>query len=181
MRRLIFPLVFICVTLTTQAQHILGMRTVFANDLSEWTLIPEDQDLPECNIRARWRWQDDPSEWDFRMGELSGVVRQKWKGRMDEWEVIADNKVTRLRMVWPGDPREWRIESSDKEYVIQSKYNIAAGDWLVKDRKESPFVMYPAYELDPRDWIIEDNLDEDVHITVRIALCFAVMITNVVK
>ncbi len=162
-------------------QHLVGMSTRYDSDVSEWVLYPEDDKLPECTIRARWAVPENPGEWDFRMGELSGVIRQKWKGKMDEWEIIGDNNNTRLKMVWPGDPREWRIESGDKEYTIHTKFNIPLGDWELKSKADSPFVIYPAYQNDLRDWLIQDNLPEDLHITTRLGLCFAVIISNIVR
>lgn len=161
------------------AQHLIGMSTRYDSDISEWILYPEDEKLPECTIRARWSIPSNPGEWDFRMGEISGTIRLKWKDRLDEWEIIGDNIITRLKMVWPGNLSEWRVETSDKEYTIQSKYNFVLGDWLVKSKGDSPFIMYPAYQNDLRDWKIEDNLPEDLHITARIGLCFAVMISNI--
>ena len=165
----------------SQGQHLVGMGTRYDSEVSEWVLYPENDKLPEGTIRARWSIPDNPGEWDFRMGEISGVIRLKWKDRMDEWEIIGDNTNTRLKMVWPGDPREWRIESGDKDYTIYSKFNVALGDWELKSKVDSPFVIYPAYQNDMRDWIIQDNLPEDIHITARIGLCFAVLISNVLK
>ncbi|HMG13922.1 MAG TPA: hypothetical protein VK590_00675 [Saprospiraceae bacterium] len=164
-----------------QGQHLVGMSTRYDTDVSEWVIYPEDEKLPECTIRARWTLPDNPGEWDFRMGDISGVIRLKWKDKMDEWEIIGDNINTRLKMVWPGDPREWRVETSDKEFVIHTKYNIPIGDWELKSKGDSLFGIYPAYQNDIRDWIIQDNLPNDLHITTRIGLCFAVMISNIVR
>lgn len=161
------------------AQFISGFSTSFDNDLSDWTIYPETKDYPVCNLRSRWKYQQDPSEWDFRMGEISGTIRSKWKDKLDEWEVISDNRITRLRMVWPRDPREWRVEDGGEEYVIKMKYNNPGSDWTVEKDDKIIFNCYTTYNQDIRDWNVEDDLAEGTHLNVKLVLVFAVIISNI--
>lgn len=182
MKRLTLAVVFLILGSTLlQAQYLSGFSSRFDNDLSEWLVYPESEEYPECELRSRWRIQQDPTEWDFRMGEIFGTIRAKWRDKLDEWEVIGDNRIVRIRMVWPNDPREWRIESETGEYVIRMEYNNPGSDWIVEMNREVVFRCRTVYQYDIRDWIIEDDLPEEEHFNTRIALVFATIITNVLS
>lgn len=173
-------LILVCLN-GLSAQYLSGFSTRYDNDLSEWIVYPESKDDQECEIRCRWKYQQDPSEWDFRMGEISGTIRSKWKDKLDEWEVISENQITRIRMVWPRDPREWRVESGGKEYTIKMIYNNPGSDWIVEEDNKIIFKCFTAFQSDIRDWIVEDDLPENAHLNARIGLVFAVIISNMMN
>ena len=177
---LILLLLSVCFS-KLSAQYLSGFSSQFDNDLAQWVIYPEDEQMPQCELRCRWQFKQDPTEWDFRMGDISGTIRSKWKDRLDEWEVISENQIARLRMVWPRDPREWRIESGDSEYVIRMKYNHPGSDWEVENDGKIIFSCSTAYQNDIRDWIIRDDLPEQLHFNARIAMVFAVILSNLMN
>jgi len=162
-------------------QYMIGMSTALDNDMSEWIIYPENDSLPECRIRARWRLEQDPTEWDFRMGEISGTLRSKWRNRFDEWEIICDNEIVRVKMVWPGDWRQWRIESKDGEFQVKALYNMPVSQLTVSKRDEVLMNIDPSFENDPRDWIIQDDLPEDAHLSTRMGIFSSVILSLVLR
>ncbi len=164
----IFCLVFVQSTL---AQRLVGLSTKWDDSFSEWIVYTEHEDL-EGEIVMRWPHRDDWSEWDYRVGELSGFIKVKWRNDANLWELRGENEIITIRTVWQNDWRQWEVKSGRIQLDIKSKWSNILEEWYLADDRYGAFNMFTTWEGDLRDWAIEDNLEDSISIHMRIALAF---------
>ena len=155
------------------AQQITGIGTVWANDLREWVLLSEEDEIGE--LRMRWRNQNDWTNWDYRIGEITGTIEQKWRDDPNEWEIRGDNEIATARTIWKNKFREWRITNNDLQLTIRTRYGNIADEWETITSDYGYFEMLTVWEGDPREWVIIDELDQNIPLSMRMALIFVVM------
>lgn len=102
----------------------------------------EDQEVG--SLRARFQLKEDYSQWDFRVGELSGFILQRWNGRANEWEIRSGNTFITVTATWPGQFDSWRITAKDTVYYLTRDRDPQDFNWeLSYDQKR--FVGYTIF------------------------------------
>ena len=171
MDKLHLILSLILIPLISEAQYLTGIGTKWSDEFTEWTLYTEDEEV-EGDLIMRWQFQNDPSEWDYRLQDKTGSIRLIWKKDPNRWEIRGEGKVITARTLWKNDFREWRITDNSKTLTLRSRYGNSFNEWLVKEKKHGSFEMYTSWENDPRDWNIVDDLDESISFPMKMALVF---------
>ena len=170
MRRLFLFLIVLFPTITW-SQHLAGLATKWDDSFSEWMIFTEDEDVLG-EITMRWPMKGDWSEWDYRIGDLSGAIKVKWKADANLWEVRGDNQIVTIKTVWPNDWKQWEVKSADLQLDVKSKWSNILEDWSAGSDRWGKIHMFTAWEGDLRDWVIEDQLADEVSLPVKIALIF---------
>ncbi len=173
------------------AQKITTISSKWGDSFVEWeiftttpdtTAVSEDPDIapepPEEELAGemKLRWlnvRDDWSEWDYRIGDEQGIIKQKWKDDITQWELrsFSGNIVT-MRTAWGRDPTEWRVTDNTVTLSLKSRYTSQLDEWLVQDATRGKFYIYTLRTGDPRDWAVEDDLDETVTTSMKLAMLF---------
>lgn len=164
---------FFFAALEAQAQMLTGISTKWNDAFGEWTLYTDNQEM-EGNVQLRWLMNNDWTEWTYTLGEDNGSIRMKWKENPNEWEVRSGNEVVTMRTLFNGNFREWRI-IGDKTLTWKTRYGNSFDEWELNDGKLGNFTMLTAWEGNPGDWIIEDDLDENINLTIKMAMVFLVI------
>lgn len=155
-----------CVT----AQVISAAYTRYDDSFREWYFLTTDEE--EGTLSLRWLYDDNWSEWDYRLGEHSGSIELKWKDSPEEWELRGGNRIVTARTVWRGDLKEWRINDGERTLTLRSRWSNRLDEWELRSAHDGHWHMYTVYEGDPRDWIIDDELGDDYPFETRLMLVF---------
>ena len=186
--RLIPILIFVLATgLHLQSQKLSGMATQFNDSFVAWDIYaryPMDGDSLETEteevkigaVQQRWLGvREDWTEWDFTLDERQGTIRQKWKNDASEWELRTfDGDIISIKTIWRNDYTQWRVTDNTISLDLKSRYTSDFGEWRVRDNKHGDFTVKVLYANDPRDWTTEDELDEEVKETMKLAMIFIV-------
>jgi hypothetical protein len=165
-------LFFFLLPFFASAQMLTGIATYFDDSFREWILFTEyEGEEGELELR----WEDNWSEWDYRLGEDFGTIKLKWRDKPDEWELRGNNKVVTARTLWRGDFREWRITDNSVTLTLRSRFSNQMDEWELRSSNHGEYRMVTNWERDPRDWIIEDGLDDEVSFEMRMMLAFIVV------
>lgn len=175
MKRLFFYL-FLLSALQSQAQILTGISSKWNDSFGEWNIYTDNQEL-EGELRLRWLTTDDWSEWEYRIGDATGTIRTKWKGNLNEWEVRGGNELVTMRTVLNGQFREWRIVGN-KNFTWKSRFGNTFDEWETTDTQLGTFNLLTAWEGNPSEWIIEDELEENVNLTTKMAMVFLVVFNS---
>ena len=154
------------------AQYLTGVATYYNDSFNEWRFYTE---LEEEEGELRLQWDDDWSEWDYRLEDVSGSIQLKWKDKPDEWELRGNNKIVTARTVWNGDFSEWRIRSGSQTFTLRSKWKNQFDVWSTRDTKNGNFSMETNWERDPRDWNVFDELNDEVDFETKMMMMFIVV------
>ncbi|MGK0387422.1 MAG: hypothetical protein ACI94Y_000148 [Maribacter sp.] len=163
------------VIISSYAQiELYGISTAWDDSYKEWVIYTTDEEQ-EGEIELRWASKDDWSEWDYRLDEESGSIKQKWNNDPSQWELRGGNEIITMRTKWSNDFTEWRISAGGETFTLKSKYRNQLEEWELQGDTYGKFEMYTTYENDPRDWEIIDELDEEVSFHIKMAMLFIVM------
>ena len=166
------------------AQYLVGLSSYFEDSFVEWHFYVENEDGEEEEGTLKLTWQlreDDWTEWDYRIGDMTGTIKIKWKGSPEEWELRGNNSIVSARTVWPGQFDEWRVYDGETTLTIKSKWTNQWDRWLLRNSNNGNFEMYTSYERDPRDWVIVDELDDSVTFEMKLMLMFITMFNSTPK
>lgn len=160
-------------SLSIQAQYIIGIGTKWSDEFTEWKVYTEDEEL-EGEITMRWPMQLDWTEWDYNVGDASGSIRMTWKNDPNQWEINGNDELITARTLWKDDVTEWRITNNSQTITLKSRWSNNFNEWQLKNDRHGAFNIITDWEGDPREWIVEDELDEDISIHLKIAILFLV-------
>ncbi len=167
---LIFPLAFL--STAVWAQNLAGLSTRWDDSFTEWIIyLAEEEDL-QGEITMRWPMKGDWTEWDYRLGDLSGAIKVKWKDNPNLWEVRGDNEIVTIQTVWRDDWRQWEVKSGDIRIDVKSRWANILEEWSAQHDEWGKVQMYTSWEGDLRDWVIEDDLNQELSLPVKIAIVF---------
>ena len=143
-----------------EAQSIYFVRSVFENDLGEWSLRDSvDEELGF--LRIRFMNQDKLAGWDCRILEESGTIRLRWADKPDEWTLQMGGKTFMATPVWPGQYDQWRITDNQEAFTLFAKFDEDGVDWRLVDGSNNSVVsIYNEYINDKRDWVLEYDPDK---------------------
>ncbi|MEL6987709.1 MAG: hypothetical protein AAGK97_07730 [Bacteroidota bacterium] len=168
---LIFPI-------SSQAQTILGIATKWADEFREWDVFTYDyetEEEAEGEIIMRWQTQNDWTEWDFRMFDGNGSIKQKFKDDPSIWELRFYEDLVTARTLWKNDFSEWRITDGNVTLKLKSRWRNSFNEWQIEDTSNGNFYIYTTWEDDPREWEIKDELSEDISASVKMMITFLVI------
>ena len=175
---IIFFSIFLIFASNIDAQSLVAVSTKYNDDFNNWYVYTDSTNLVG-ELNTRWAHKNNFAEWDYRIGEVTGMIREKWPGEAFQWDVRGGNEIITIQSVYPRDYSEWRISYKDKTYQIKPVYGNQWDEWQIVSKNGS-FRIFTTREMDPRDWDIEDGLpDENIH--VRMALSFIVVYTAIVS
>jgi len=128
----------------------------------------------EASGQLVMRWQADLNwaEWDFVIDDVIGSAKQTWKDDPTQWEIRIGNEVITCRAAWRDDLSEWRITNNRKTLTWRSKYRRNFNEWELRGDTYGEFYVYATYVNDPRDWSIEDQLDDSIPFSMKMAMTF---------
>ena len=154
------------------AQQLTGIATYYDDSFHKWTFFTEwEGEEGELELR----WEDDWSQWDYRLNDDFGTIKLKWRDKPDEWELRGNNRIVTARTLWRGDFKEWRITDNTVTLTLRSRFSNQIDEWELRSSNHGDFFMKTNWERDPRDWIIEDKLDEKVTFEMKMMLAFIVV------
>lgn len=154
----------------SQAQIITGIGTKWNDAFSEWAIYTHDE--LEGDISLRWDMVEDWTQWDYRIGEVTGSIETKWRNDFSQWEVRGGDEIITIRMVWPNDIREWRLTDNTITLTLKSRWGNNLNEWHLKSDNHGTFNIFTSWENDPREWNVRDGLDDDISIHMKVALVF---------
>ncbi|MCB0687841.1 MAG: hypothetical protein KDC53_15000 [Saprospiraceae bacterium] len=166
-------LIFVAAALSQRclAQELVGLSTRWDDSFAEWVIYTEGGDV-EGEITMKWPLKGDWSEWNFRIGELSGTIQVKWKNDPNLWEVRSDNQIITIRTIWKDDWRQWEVKNGDVSLDVKSRWANILEEWTADDDRYGSMKLYTSWEGDLRDWVVEDQLNEQITLPTKIALAF---------
>ena len=176
----LFVIYFLFIGYQLNAQILTGLSARFNDAFMDWEVYSEDED-EKGNITMTWQNPDDWSQWTYRFGEKSGVIKTKWNKDFSFWEIRGDNKIITAQMIFNGDSRQWRITDNVISLELKCRWGNQLTEWLVDDSQNGRLYMYQDIQNDPRDWNIEDELDEAVSFPMKLTVVFLTMFNSVPK
>ncbi len=180
MKYLIMVWFFLCFSIVVKAQTITGIVTKWSDEFTEWEIL-DHEDYVVGDLKLRWPQQRTWSEWDFRIGELTGQIKRKWHDNNNEWEIRSDNQIITARTIWRDDFREWRLSDGRTQLSIKTRYGNVADEWIIKGTYKGSFEIVSRWEGDPREWDIFDDLIEEISLPMKIGLIFVAIYNSFPK
>lgn len=154
-----------------QAQKIIGIGTRYNDTFREWVITTGDDEL-RGDLRMRWAFRDDWTEWDLQIGELTATIEQKWKDDPNLWEIRCNGEVVNAKTTWPGEFNRWKLTDGKNQFNWGTKYVNERDEWFTDKNDNDFFQVYMYWEGDPREWVVVDELSSDVSMAMRIAMVF---------
>jgi hypothetical protein len=152
-------------------QSILGISTRYNDSFREW-IIATDEDDDAGEMRMRWAFYDDWTEWDISIGDISATIKQKWKEDPNLWEIRCGDATVNARTTWPGVFNRWKLNDGHSQYNWGTKFSNQRDEWLTDRPDDEFFQVYTYREGDPRDWVIVDQLPDEVSMAMKLAMIF---------
>ena len=169
--RILLLLVFTFFCQSILAQYLIGVGTRYNDSFREWTVHTDIEDYTG-KLELRWSFDDNWSTWDFRLGDTTATIRQKWNDDPNLWEIDCLGVRAVARTTWRGEFRQWKINDGVHQFNWQSRYGNVFNEWMVGSERNGWFSVYAYWEDDPREWVIVDELDEEVSLALRLAMVF---------
>ena len=170
-QNILITFAFMLLTTAVSAQTLTGLITRWSDDLTEWDILTDDEDLVG-ELKVRWPGRNDLTQWQFRLNGTSAIIRQSFRGDPSQWTISCEGENITARVVYRGDFSQWRITNNGQQFTLLSKYGNIADEWLVKEEENGIFDIYTTYEGDPRDWMIVDEMDEEVSLAMKMTFVF---------
>jgi len=180
MIRLLGLALFLYITSPVFSQDIIGIGTKWNDSFREWEVHTPDE-YRTGTLELRWTIREDWEQWDFRLGDTTAQIRQKWKDDPNLWEIKCRGVVVTARTTWNNDFRQWRLSDDKHQLTWLSRYGNSREEWILREDDHGTFDLHTYWEGDPREWVVDDALDEDVSYAMRIALIFIALFNSVPK
>ena len=163
------------------SQYLTGIGTKWSDEFTEWNIYVDDEDVIG-DLSMRWRFQNDWTMWDYRIGEETGAINLVWKNNPNQWELRGDNRVITARTVYNNNFTEWRITDNNTTLTLRSRWTNNFNEWSIKENgRYGDFVIYTEWEDDPREWSIVDELDESIGLPMKLCIVFLTVYNSVPK
>jgi len=175
LKNIFIGFLLLCSTITWAQQNdfqdITAFGITYGDDFTDWSLYGDDEQ-PEGNLKIRWPYQNDWTEWDFRYGDITGQIKLRNKSDVRIWELRSGGKVLTMKAIYPDDFNQWRITDDSYTINFQTKYTNLYDGWEMSASKSGSFNVYTQWEMDPRDWIIQDKSNDKVTFPFKMAMIF---------
>ena len=151
--------------------RLVEVHSYYDADIVEWDLFTEES---EGKLEMTWQSTRDKTEWSYEIGEYAGIIRKKWKGDSDIWEISNyDGYTVTFSPKWRNDNSEWLLDDGEHKLTFRSKYTNDPNYWETYNSKYGELRIIMEYENDPRDWLIDINtLDPDLSFEYTLAASF---------
>jgi hypothetical protein len=153
------------------AQKIIGIGTRYDDSFREWIITTEDEDI-RGEMRMRWAFRDDWTEWDVRIGDVSATIEQKWHDDPSLWEIRCEGVTVNARTTWPGEYYRWKLSDGEHQFNWRTPYANKRDEWNTDQPDGNFFQVYTYWDGDPREWVVVDELPEDVSLAMKLAMIF---------
>ena len=148
----LFYLIFYSQTL--MAQKVIGLSTKYDDQFDKWIIVTDSTGL-EGSIEATWASLDDFSEWQYALGDQTGIIRMRHKDNPNVWEVMGGGEIIQARTVFPGEYDHWQMMGGRYSVDVET-YRRDPEQWLAEYKKEQIY-FYTYRERDLRDWVVENE------------------------
>ena len=170
--KIIHILALILLPLLSFSQEVLmGISARYDDSFAEWVIYTDEEDA-EGELEIRWSTQNDLTKWNYDVSGNSGRIETKWREDLSEWQVFGDGEIISMRPRWPRDFSEWRVTDNKTTLYFKTRYSNNGDEWIVSTEEHGWFTIYTEYARDPRDWIIVDEMNEEVSMTMKMAMTF---------
>jgi hypothetical protein len=156
---------------SASAQKIIGITTKYTDSFKEWDIITDDPDIVG-ELRMRWIFQNDWSEWDLRVGDNVATIIRKWKDDPNLWEIRCNGVIVTAKTTWRDEFLRWKLSDSKQQINWKSLYANKLDEWSTDKPDKLPFKVYAYWDGDPREWVVEDNLPAEVSLAMKMAMIF---------
>src|SRR5690606_10162675 len=92
------------------AQKIIGISTQYDDRFDKWLIVTDTSDL-EGTIEATWAALGDFTEWQYNIGEQSGIIRIRQKTNPDVWELMGGGEIIEARTIFPRERDRWQMQN----------------------------------------------------------------------
>jgi len=125
-------------------QYLVGLHTVWDDSFREWTVVAavDDSTIVEGDMDITWGLENDFTSYDFRLGELSGDIKQVFPKDPKNWQLRLGNELVSIRQTWPSDPREWKVSMGDIQFTIRTRYRDSYDEWQLANDRYGEFNLY---------------------------------------
>lgn len=173
-KRLLLTLTLIAINIALSAQTLTAISTKWNNSVAEWTIYAEaDESEMEGTLKQRWQMKDDWTIWDYDIEGERGNISMPMSNNTSQWEVRDyEHNIITCRTKWNNDFTEWRITDNNITLTLKTRRNNNGNEWIVMEKEYGSFELYTNYNNDPRDWVIVDELDEQISLSMKMALVF---------
>jgi len=165
----------------TNAQYLTAIQSKWADEFKEWKIFTYDalsEQEGEGELNMKWQFQNDWTEWDFRIFDASGTIRQKFNDDPSTWELQYLNELVTAKTQWRDDFSEWRITDGPTTLKLKSKWKNNINEWQIEDKTNGNFYMFTSWEDDPREWEIDDQLKENISPAVKMMVSFLILFNS---
>lgn len=158
-------------------------NTLYSDSFADWEIRAEilkndEWVLVDGNIQLNFEGRNDWSSWNIEIEDIDITCRLKWRNNFNHWVIRTQDDLITIRTVWKDDFRKWKITSRSHIISIESKYRNLVDEWELTSKSIGSWKMYTDREGDPRQWIIEDDLNETVNLSHRLAMTFIVLFNS---
>lgn len=150
-----------------QAQQVIGLSTQYDDRYDKWIIVTDTEGL-EGTIEATWAMLGDFTEWQYNLGDQSGIIRMRQKNDPNVWEVLGGGEIIEARTVFPGERNHWQINNGRIRVDVKT-YRPQPEQWLVEYKQEEIY-FYTYQEYDLRDWVVENKAT--FNLPMQLALIF---------
>jgi len=175
-------LAFIIISWNIQAQYLVGFHSEWDDSFREWeieAIIDSVKVVGSMDIT--WSLDNDFSEWNFRIENINGIIKQRWNQRNDLWELRMGDQLVMIRQTWPEDPTQWTITSGKEKMSMRTVNNLFLDEWENQNKENGDLYIYTEVQGDPRDWIIEDYPLNNTSFAMRMASVFIAIYSSIPK
>lgn len=178
----IFSILFcLSIVAKTNAQNLTAIQSKWADEFKEWNVFTYDAEADkeeEGELVMKWQFQNDWTEWDFRIFDVSGTIRQKFNDDPSTWELRYLNELITAKTQWRDDFSQWRITNGPITLKLKSKWNNNINEWQVEDKTNGNFYIFTSWEDDPREWEIDDQFNENITPGIKMMISFLVLFNS---
>ena len=167
---LLFFFLFFSIS-SAKAQYLSGISTLWSDSFVEWEIFTDDEEIVG-ELKMRWQMQEDWSEWDYRLEDAIGSIKQKWKNNSNEWELRGGNQIITARTIYRDDFTEWRITDNTKTLILKTRFGNNGNEWILEGKGYGFMEIFTEWENDPRDWLIVDELSEEIDLPMKMGAIF---------
>ena len=160
-----------CQIQSALSQTLTAFNARWDDEFTEWDIYTDDED-EQGEFKMTWQLKNDWTKWNFTFGDVFGKAVMPYQNDKSVWEFRSFGEVVTCRTAWRGDFSEWKITNNDITLVLKTRLANDPNEWILGNDDHGIFAIYTAYEQDPRDWEIVDKLNEEVSLTMKMALVF---------
>lgn len=152
--------------------YLTGLSAKWNDAFFEWEVYAfEDDKELEGELRLKWPFRNDWSEWILDLDEQYLTIRLRYKNVTNHWEIRGAGSIIEMKPIWLNDHTQWRISFDGKKIKWRTQYPNDLNYWFFEDDENGFAEFYTVYRDDPRDWEFNDQT-RDIPFEVKVAMAF---------